>query len=140
MLCGACTRWECLPEDVFCGFCGHPAKRLELTPPAAYFVGGARAKPLRLTLTNRGTSPLRVRIGQPRATREWLRILHPASTSETERKRVNWTKMVAAVEDGRMLAHPHLDAEVNLPPGADYGFDVSVEGRLAVPEKDLSSV
>src|SRR5256885_1792443 len=83
-----CTRWECLPEAVFCGFCGHPAKRLELTPPAAYFVGGARAKPLRLTLTYRGTSPLRVRIGQPRATREWLRILHPASTSETERKRV----------------------------------------------------
>src|SRR5438874_1500793 len=140
LLCSSCKIWHVLPEDNFCGYCGQPAKKLELNPPAACFVGGARKQPMRLTLKNRGASALRVRIGQPRATREWLKIVHPAAASETERKRVGWTKMVAAVEDGRMLAHPYIDAELNLPPDADYGFDIAVEGRLAAHENDLSSV
>lgn len=140
MLCGSCTRWECLPEDLFCSFCGHPAKRLEVLPPAAVFVGGGRAKPLRMSLANRGTSPLRVRIGQPRTTREWLKITHPALANDAERKRVGWTKAVAAVEDGKALPYPFIDAEVTLPAGAEYGFDVVVDGRLATPERDLGDV
>jgi molecular chaperone DnaK (HSP70) len=136
MLCSSCTRWDCQPEDVFCGFCGHPAKRLEVSPQAVSFVGGARAKPARLALANRAGGPLVVRIGQPRTTREWLRIVHP----EGERRRVGFTRMVASVEDGRMLPHPQCDAEVNIPPGGEYTMEIVVEGRLALPEKDLWGV
>ena len=134
-LCTSCAKWECLPEDLFCSLCGHSLRHLEIVPPVLSFVDTTRGKARRLLLRNNGLIPLQVSIGQHRTSREWLRLVHP----DADKKKVSWTRRVASVEDGTLLPHPHFDAEIVLAPGIEYGVDVHVEGRLAIPERDLTS-